>query len=113
MAAASTKRVGTITSVSVRGWSKASRDRSAPSTRSYRPKRAPRIACSFRVSTDGDGPDRHRRLDLSAMARRVLPGQIAAVERAGICLASADGDRDQRDLLRPAKPQELAEMGRD
>src|SRR4051794_36724236 len=54
---------------------------------------------------------RHRRLDLPAMARRVLSGQAAAVERARICRLQADLDRDQRHLLRLAEAGELSQMG--
>src|SRR5690348_13041302 len=87
------------------GWSRASPGRSAPSMRLRLRRAARRTDCSFRVSTDGrrHGADRHRRLDLPALARRLLSRQARANEGARICLPPAWRDRDQCDLLRTAK----------
>ena len=54
---------------------------------------------------------RRRRLDLRAMARRVLSGEADAGEGAVLCRLEADLDRDQRHLLRLAEAGELSQMG--
>ena len=54
---------------------------------------------------------RRRRLDLRAVARRVLSGEADAGEGAVICRLEADLDRDQRHLLRLAEAGELSQMG--
>ncbi len=52
--------------------------------------------------------DRHRRLDLPAVARQLLPARPRPGEGAGICRGHLRRDRDQRDLLRPPAPASWA-----
>ncbi len=54
--------------------------------------------------------DRRRRLDVRAVARRVLSQGSAAGARARICGLETDLDRDQRHLLRLAEAGELHEV---
>src|SRR3954469_5532921 len=77
------------------------------------PKTEPSCEQSSRARRQAEEPHlyRDRRLDLSALARRVLPRKAAAIEGAGICRLQADFDRDQRHLLRLAEAGELSQMG--
>src|SRR6202789_4455124 len=54
---------------------------------------------------------RHRRLDVRAMARRVLSRKTCPGQRAAIRGFQAHLDRDQRHLLRFAKTGKLSQMG--
>src|SRR5689334_1267021 len=54
---------------------------------------------------------RGRRLDLRAVARRVLSGEARAGKGAAICQLETDLDRDQRHLLRLAEAGEFPQMG--
>ena len=54
---------------------------------------------------------RHRRLDLRAVARRVLPEGPAACARTLLCGRAPDLDRDQRHVLPHADAGDLPQMG--
>ena len=54
---------------------------------------------------------RHRRLDLRALARRVLPEGLAAREGAVVRGRASDHDRGQRHLLPHADARDLPQMG--
>ena len=75
-----------------------------------------RMSIGSSIERRGDerrqNPHRHRRLDLSAVARSLLSRQAAAIEGARICLAPARRDRDQRHLLRPAEARRAGRPGR-
>src|SRR4029079_14434367 len=49
--------------------------------------------------------------DLCAVGGVLLSRQAAAGERARICVARDERDRDQRDLLRPPETEELGSLG--
>src|SRR3546814_6473633 len=73
-----------------------------------------RLGGGTRERTDGARQDlrRHRRLDLRAVAWRVLSRGADAEARAGIRQPGADLHRDQRHLLLDLQAGELAEMAR-
>ena len=58
-------------------------------------------------------PRRHRRLDLSAWARRVLSKRPDTGRRARLRSQASHLDRDQRYALPSAKPKELPQLGGD
>src|SRR5690606_15270604 len=70
-----------------------------------------RRCCGQRwVTTHGIDPNRHFRMALQALARRLLSRGTKTERRAGFCLASGQQYRNQRLFLRPAKPGQLRQL---
>ena len=110
--AAFRRPVGTARRASAPSWSKASRGSCGAKHEVVSTDRAPCTGWSSRACSEwlrATHPGRDRRLDLPAVARRLLPRQARAGEGAGICLArSSARSRSTRPSTAARSPKSWA-----